>query len=117
MAGCIGCKEGGESVHRGRNGQPVVMVIVDESVPITVGITKKEGDGGCAWVLKKEHLGLGEVGGMLKVINEEKRDTDKSKGKQIHDFSCLQAVKSWWQAMFTLGGRVWTAILPTSTTW
>jgi hypothetical protein len=31
-------------------------------------------------------MGLGEVGEMLKVINEEKREMDKSKGKRIHDF-------------------------------
>ncbi len=57
-----------------------------KAVPITVGVTKKEGKGGCAWVLKKEHLYLSEVGPMLKVINEEKRDMDRSKGKRVHDF-------------------------------
>jgi len=36
--------------------------------------------------MKKEHLHLGEVGAMLRVINEEKRDMDKSKGKRVHDF-------------------------------
>jgi hypothetical protein len=64
----------------------VVLVVGDEAVPTTVGITKKDAEGGCAWVLKKEHMGLGEVGGMLRVINEEKREMDKSKGKRVHDF-------------------------------
>jgi hypothetical protein len=33
-------------VHKGRDVKPVVMVVGDEAVPITVGITKKEGEGG-----------------------------------------------------------------------
>jgi hypothetical protein len=37
-------------------------------------------------VLKKEHLGLNEVGKMLRGINEEKRDYDRARGKRIHDF-------------------------------
>jgi len=40
VAGCIGCKDGGESVHKGRTGQPVVLVVGDEAVPTTVGVTK-----------------------------------------------------------------------------
>jgi hypothetical protein len=51
--GCIGCKDGNDSVHKGRDGKPVVLVVGDEAVPMTVGITKKEGEGGCCWVLKK----------------------------------------------------------------
>jgi hypothetical protein len=73
-------------VHRGRDGKPLVLVVGDEAVPVTVGVTKKEGEGGCSWVLKKEHLHLSEVGPMLRVINEEKRDMDKFKGKRVHDF-------------------------------
>ncbi len=40
--------------------------------------------------VEKEHLNLGEVGTMLKVINEEKRDMDRSKGKRVHDASWQQ---------------------------
>jgi hypothetical protein len=45
VAGCIGCKDGGESVHKGRSGQPVVLVVGDEAVPTTVGVTKKDAEG------------------------------------------------------------------------
>ncbi len=64
--GCIGCKDGNDSVHKGRDGKPVVIVVGDEAVPITMGITKKEGEGGCSWVLKKEHFHLGGVGAMMR---------------------------------------------------
>jgi hypothetical protein len=53
-------------LHKGRDGKPVVIVVGDEAVPITMGITKKEGEGGCAWVLKKEHFHLGEMGAMMR---------------------------------------------------
>jgi hypothetical protein len=35
--GCIGCKDGNDSVHKGRDGKPVVIVVGDEAVTITVG--------------------------------------------------------------------------------
>jgi hypothetical protein len=37
-------------------------------------------------VLKKEHLGLDEVGGMLRKINNEKRAFDRQRGKRVHEF-------------------------------
>jgi hypothetical protein len=52
----------------------------------------------CAWVLKKEHLGLDEVAGLLKKINEDKRDFEKGRGKRIHDFFIARFS---YQAMFT----------------
>ncbi len=64
-------------MHKGRDGKPLVSVVGDEAVLVTVGVTKEEGEGGCSWVLKKEHLHLCEMGPMLRVINEEKRDMDK----------------------------------------
>ena len=45
--GCIGCKDGNESMHKGRDGQYVVLIVGDEAVPTTVGITKR-GLGACA---------------------------------------------------------------------
>ncbi len=35
---------------------------------------------------EKEHLGLDEVPGILRRLNEEKRVFDKGRGKRIHDF-------------------------------
>jgi hypothetical protein len=40
----------------------------------------------CAWILKKEPLGLDEVAGLLRTLNEDKRDFDKGRGKRINDF-------------------------------
>jgi hypothetical protein len=91
----MGCKEGGESVHKWRTGAPVILIVGDEAVPMTVGVTKKGGKEVCTWVLKKKHLGLNEVGKMLRVINEEKREYDRARGKRVHDFFCHQAVISW----------------------
>ena len=84
--GCLGCKTNGEGNHKGRTGNPLIMIIGDEATPMTVGFTKKDGGESCAWVLKKEHLGLDEVPGILRRLNEEKRDFDKGRGKRIHDF-------------------------------
>ncbi len=53
--GCLGCKEGGEGTHRGRTGDPVLLVVGDEATPLAVGYTKKGGVDSCAWILKKEH--------------------------------------------------------------
>jgi hypothetical protein len=84
--GCLRCKTNGEGNHKGRTGNPLIMVIGDEATPITVGFTKKGGVDSCAWILKKEHLGLDEVAGLLRRLNEEKRDFDKGRGKRLHDF-------------------------------
>ncbi len=37
-------------------------------------------------MFKKEHLALSEVSGILKRINEDKRESDKMNGKREHDF-------------------------------
>ncbi len=52
-------------------------------------------------MLKKEHLGLNEVAGMLKKINEEKRAFDKQRGKREHEFLSQRGAKSWSVAMCT----------------
>jgi hypothetical protein len=57
--GCIGCKDGNDSVHKGRDVKPVVMVVGDEAVPITVGITKKEEKGGLRVGAEKRTIALG----------------------------------------------------------
>jgi hypothetical protein len=94
-AGCMGCKKGGVSVHKGRTGAPVILIVGYEAVPMTVGVTKKGGEEVCMWVLKKEHLGLNEVVKMLRGINEEKREYNRARGKGSMTSSCHQVVKSW----------------------
>ena len=39
----------------------------------------------CCWVFKKEHLALQEVVGVLKRLDEEKREWDKDCGRRPHD--------------------------------
>jgi hypothetical protein len=61
-SGCIACKDDrGGVTHKGRKSTPLVMVVGDESVPTVVGYTPEGMENSCAWVLKKEHLGLDEV--------------------------------------------------------
>jgi hypothetical protein len=87
-SGCVVCRDdNGRSNHKGRDGKPSVLVIGDEAVPTVVGYTSGDGEGtGCAWVFKKEHLALNEVSGILKRINDDKRESDKMSGKREHDF-------------------------------
>jgi hypothetical protein len=89
--GCVSCRdENGKLNHKGRDGQPNVLIVGDESVPSTVGFTGADRNGGkgdsCAWILKVEFLGLDEVGDILKKINCEKRAADRANGKREHDF-------------------------------
>jgi hypothetical protein len=87
----VSCRdETGRLNHKGRDGQPNVLIVGDESVPSTVGYTGSDRNGGkgdtCAWILKVEHLGLEEVSGLLKKINMDKRAADRANGKREHDF-------------------------------
>ncbi len=89
--GCVSCRdEHGRLNHKGRDGQPNVLIVGDESVPSTVGYTGSDRNGGrgdsCAWILKVEHLGLEEVSGLLKKINLDKKAADRANGKKEHDF-------------------------------
>jgi len=85
--GCVGCvSEDGERMHKGRNGDPVVLVIGDEACPMTVGRTIEVGKSGCCWVFKREHLGLEEVGEVVRKINAGKREADKRVGRRQFDF-------------------------------
>jgi hypothetical protein len=87
-SGCIACRnEQGRVNHTGRDGTPVVLVVGDESVPSVVGHTDEgERETRCAWVLKKEHLALEEVAGILDRVNKQKREADKKRGKRMHEF-------------------------------
>jgi hypothetical protein len=52
-----------------------------------LGYTKSvEDEPRCGWVLKKEHLRLGEVAGMLRRLNEDKKESDWELGRRPHDF-------------------------------
>ncbi len=87
-SGCLNCRdEDGKVTHKSRSGDPVILVIGDEAAPTVVGHTEKgSNECTCAWVFKKEHLGLNEVAGILKKINDEKRAFDKQRGKREHEF-------------------------------
>jgi hypothetical protein len=87
-SGCLSCRdEDGKVTHKARSGDPVLLVIGDEATPTVVGYTEKGSvENTCAWVLKKEHLGLDEVGGMIKKINLDKKAFDRQRGKREHEF-------------------------------
>ena len=57
----------------------------DEAIPPVVGYTKVGEGNMCCWVFKKEHLALQEVVGVLKRLEEEKREWDKECGRRPHD--------------------------------
>jgi hypothetical protein len=87
-SGCLSCRdEQGKVTHKSRSGEPVILVIGDEATPTVVGYTAAGStEDTCAWILKKEHLGLDEVGGMLRKINNEKWAFDRQRGKRMHEF-------------------------------
>jgi hypothetical protein len=87
-SGCLSCRdEHGKVTHKSRSGEPVILVVGDEAAPTVVGYTAAGStEDTCAWILKKEHLGLDEVGGMLRKINNEKRAFDRQRGKRVHEF-------------------------------
>jgi hypothetical protein len=90
-AGCVSCRdEQGRLNHKGRDGQPGVLIMGDEAALSSVGYTGRDRNDGrgdsCAWILKIEHLGFEEVGHVLRKINEDKRAADKANGKRKHDF-------------------------------
>jgi hypothetical protein len=87
-SGCLSCRDkDGKVSHKSRTGDPVILVVGDETAPTVVGYTEKDsGEDTCAWVFKKEHMGLDEVGTILKKINQDKRMFDKLRGKREHEF-------------------------------
>jgi hypothetical protein len=87
-SGCISCRnEEGKVNHKRRDGTPVVLVVGDESVPTVVGHTGENSkEATCAWVMKKEHMTLDEVAGILDKINREKKESDSQRGKRTHEF-------------------------------
>jgi hypothetical protein len=87
----VSCRdETGKLNHKGRDGQPNVLIVGDEATPSTVGYTGKDRNNGrgdsCAWNLKFEHLGLEEVSSVLQKINLDKKAADREAGKREHDF-------------------------------
>jgi hypothetical protein len=65
----------------------VILVVGDEAVPTVIGYTPVGAEEtSCAWVLKKEHLGLDEVPTLLNRINLDKRRADKERGLREHEF-------------------------------
>jgi hypothetical protein len=87
----VSCRdEHGKLNHKGRDGQPNVLIVGDEAVPSTVGFTDRDRNDGkgdsCAWILKIEHLGLKEVSGVLRKVNLDKKAADRSNGKREHNF-------------------------------
>jgi hypothetical protein len=71
---------------KGRSGEPVVLIVGDEAVPVTVGLTVAVGKDSCCWVFKKEHLGLEEVGAVIGKINSAKKEADRRGGRRTHEF-------------------------------
>jgi hypothetical protein len=51
-----------------------------------VGFIKKEGEQGCAWVFRKQFLGLEEVGEILKKLDSEKKGWEREGGRRSHEF-------------------------------
>ncbi len=87
-SGCLSCRdENGKVTHKSRSNDPVILVVGDEATPTVVGYTEKgNAENTCAWVLKKEHMGLDEVAGMLRKINLDKKAFDRQRGKREHEF-------------------------------
>jgi hypothetical protein len=97
-AGCVSCRdENGVLNHKGRDGQPGVLIVGDEATPSTVGYTgrdKNDGNGdSCAWIIKVEHLGLEEVANLLRKVNLDKKTADRASGKREHDFFMAKGSK------------------------
>ena len=86
-SGCVGCRgEDGVMNHTGRSGEPLILIVGDESVPSAVGFTSKGGKVECSWIIKKEHLRLEEVARLLGRINQEKKEWDRDCGRRSHDY-------------------------------
>jgi hypothetical protein len=90
-AGCVACRDDQDVLnHKGRDGQPGVLTVGDKSIPSSVGYTGKDRNDGrgdsYAWNLKVEHLGLEEVGNVLRKINLDKKAADRANVKREHDF-------------------------------
>ena len=85
--GCVGCRDTkGNNCHGGRGGEPIILIVGDEATPSAVGYSRRGDQIACCWIFKKEHLGLNEVTGILKRLNEEKKEWDRECGRRAHDF-------------------------------
>jgi hypothetical protein len=86
-AGCVSCRgEDGSPNHNGRGGGPIILIIGDEGIPSVCGYTKAGEESGCAWVFRKEFLGLDEVGEILRKLDTEKKGWDVDSKKRAHEF-------------------------------
>jgi hypothetical protein len=90
-AGCVACRDDqGQLNHKGRDDQPSVMIVCDESIPSSVGHTGRDRNEGkgyfCAWILKVKHLMLKEVSNVLRKITMDKSAADRAIGKREHEF-------------------------------
>jgi hypothetical protein len=86
-SGCVACRvEDGTVNHKGRGGEPLILVIRDDSIPSVVGHTRKGEEGGCAWVFKKEMLRLEEVPDILRKLDQEKKGWDLEGKRRPHEF-------------------------------
>jgi hypothetical protein len=86
-SGCMACKgEDGTPNHKGKGGEPLIVVIGDDSIPSVVGHTRKGEEGGCAWVFKKEMLRLEEVPEILRKLDQEKKGWDLEGKRRPHKF-------------------------------
>ncbi len=59
-------------------------------------------------MFKKEHLGLDEVGKILRNINQDKKAFDRQRGKREHEFflpSGRKILKYWLGAIYISGER------------
>jgi len=86
--GCIACRDEQDSLnHAGRTGSPIVLLIGDEAMPPVVGYTRKgDEEGSCTWVVRKEHLALQEVSGILLKLNKDKQEYDRQNQRRPHEF-------------------------------
>jgi hypothetical protein len=93
-AGCVACRnEMGILNHRGRGGEPIVMVIGDGSVPSVVGYTIEGKEECCSWVIKKELLSLDEVPVILRKLNQEKKEWDRMNKRKEHEYFLQEGSK------------------------
>jgi hypothetical protein len=64
-----------------------------EASQVWLAIQSRERRKNCAWVFKKELLSLEEVPGLLRKINNKKREWDRVNKKKEHDFFLAEGSK------------------------
>jgi hypothetical protein len=69
------------------------VIIGDGSIPAVTGYTVQGKEDSCAWVFRKELLGLEEVLIILRKINEEKKEWDRKGNRREHEFFVTEGSK------------------------